>query len=97
MTSLFDLMRDADPGMQPSSDQWVQFGGKRVRMLAALDRTVVIELDGQRVLVRFDQVEVDDPGQLRWENKPGDSKQQTVYAAKRRAQQRKQARDAESR
>jgi hypothetical protein len=97
VTSLFDVMRDADPAMQPAPDQWVQFGGKSVRMLAALDRTVVIELDGQRVLVRFDQVEVEDPSQLRWENKPGDSTQQTVYAAKRRAQQRKQARDAELR
>jgi len=88
-------MRDADPAMQPAPDQWVQFGAKRVRMLAVLDRTCVLELEGQRVLVRFDQVEVEDPGRLRWQNKPGDSRQQTVYAAKRAAQQRKRARDAE--
>jgi hypothetical protein len=97
MASLAALMAGADPGMQPSPDQWVQFGDRRVRMWAALDRTVVIEFEGQRVLVRLDQIEVEDPSQLRWENKPGDSRQQTVYAAKRRAQQRKQARDAELR
>jgi hypothetical protein len=94
--NLADVMGSADPAMQPAPDQWVRFGGKRVRMLAALDRTVVIELEGQRVLVRFDQVEVD-PDLLRWENRPGDSRQQTVYAAKRAAQQRKRVRDAESR
>lgn len=95
MTTSAELMRDCDPGMQPSAEQWVQFADKRVRMLAVLHRTCVLELEGQRVLVRLDQVEVGDPGRLLWQAKPGDSKQQTIFAANRRAQLRKQIRGAE--
>jgi hypothetical protein len=35
MASLSDVMRDADPGMQPSPDKSVQFCGKRVSDVAA--------------------------------------------------------------
>jgi hypothetical protein len=67
--TLAEVMRDADPEREPSPNQTVIVEGKPTLALAFLDRTVVVEVDGERVLVRHDQVEVPDPPSLRWQPK----------------------------
>lgn len=67
--NLADVMGAADGDQEPRRDQPAILDGEReVLMLAVLDRTVVVELDGERVLVRHERFDVD-PHRLQWQRK----------------------------
>jgi len=59
-----------DPTLEPSRGQVVRLDGRERLMLACLERTAVVELDdGERVLVRHADVEVD-AAALLWQRRP---------------------------
>jgi hypothetical protein len=67
--NLADVLANADPMSEPARNQIGLLDGERtVVMRCVLDRTAVIELDGRRVLVRFDRLDVD-PATLCWQKK----------------------------
>jgi hypothetical protein len=67
--NLADVMHDRDPYEEPCRDQpAILDGTKAIVMLAVLDRTVVVELNGDRVVVPHHRFDVD-PHQLRWQRK----------------------------
>ncbi len=68
--NLADVMGAADQFQEPVPDQIAILDGAReVQMCAVLDRTAVIELDGDRVLVALHRLDVD-PQRLLWQKKP---------------------------
>jgi len=67
--NLADVMRAADPRREPVPHQRASLDGETpVTMLAILDRTCVVLLDGERVLVRLDRLDVDAEN-LHWQKK----------------------------
>jgi hypothetical protein len=67
--NLKDVMRAADQFHEPQRDQTgILDGAVEVVMVAVLDRTVVIELNGERLLVAHHRLDVDD-AKLAWQPK----------------------------
>jgi hypothetical protein len=82
---LGDLMKGADRDQEPARDQWaILDGDKTVTMLVVLDRTAVIQLGHERVLVSHYRLEVD-AGSLRWQTKEMSAREGYVRHRYRRA------------
>lgn len=65
--NLADVMRNADPRDEPCRDQTAILDGTTaIVMLAVLDRTVVVELNGERQLIPQHRFDVE---QLRWQKR----------------------------
>jgi hypothetical protein len=84
VTSLADLMRTADPTLEPRRDQPVIVAGQAVVMLVVLDLTAVVVVDGERVLVRHDQVEIPAPDLLRWQRREAMTASERKHQARHR-------------
>ncbi len=64
--NLADLLRDARD-QEPARNQWAILDGEtKVLVLACLERTAVVELDGERQLVRHERLDVD-AATLNWQ------------------------------
>ena len=86
--NLADVMGDARDE-ELARDQWAVLDGEtRVLMLACLERTAVIELDGQRVLVEHHRLDVD-AAALLWQKREMTPKQ--AYLRQRRGRAVKSA------
>ncbi len=79
--NLADVVANAHD-QEPGRNQWAVLDGDiKVLMLACLERTAVIQLDGQRVLVEHRRLDVDETA-LRWQKREMTPKQ--AYLRQRR-------------
>jgi len=86
--NLADVVANAHD-QEPGRNQWAVLDGDiKVLMLACLERTAVIELDGQRVLVEHHRLDVD-AAALRWQKREMTPKQ--AYLRQRRGKAVKSA------
>lgn len=70
MKTLANVMEDkADIDLEPQRRQRVVVDGHERLMLCCLDRTGVIELDGERLLVPLTRIQVRRPASLKWQPK----------------------------
>lgn len=61
MKNLANLISETDPEQEPARGQIVTFDGcHQVLMLACLNRTAVVVIDGQRYLVELSRIEVNE-------------------------------------
>lgn len=84
--NLADVVAGADPEMELAPNQAVVFGGKVTLMTACLDRTGVLLVNSEKVLIRHALIDIPDPALLRWQRRPPAS--MAAHISRRRGQER---------
>ena len=66
--NLADVMKAGDRDREPPRNQWAMLDSHAILMRSVLERTVVVELNGQRQLAGHERVDVD-AAAMRWQAK----------------------------